>query len=50
MGNRSEVLSLPYPQVQNYLDFGGSVNGNSTHPPEVVEYFELPIWADGDGQ
>lgn len=48
MGNRTEVLSLiDRPGVEGYLDFGGSVVGNETHPPEVVEYFPLSDWEDG---
>ncbi|OBT83528.1 L-ascorbate oxidase [Pseudogymnoascus sp. 03VT05] len=48
MGNQTEVLSLiDRPGVEGYLDFGGSVVGNETHPPEVVEYFPLSDWEDG---
>lgn len=48
MGNQTEVLSLiDTPDVDGYLTFGGSVNGNEAHPPEVVEYFPLSDWEDG---
>ncbi|KFY73696.1 hypothetical protein V499_06224 [Pseudogymnoascus sp. VKM F-103] len=48
MGNQTEVLSLiDRPGVEGYLTFGGSVVGNETHPPEVVEYFPLSDWEDG---
>ncbi|KFY69356.1 hypothetical protein V496_00291 [Pseudogymnoascus sp. VKM F-4515 (FW-2607)] len=48
MGNQTEVLSLiDTPDVEGYLTFGGSVVGNETHPPEVVEYFPLSDWEDG---
>ncbi|KAE9370969.1 multicopper oxidase [Stipitochalara longipes BDJ] len=43
MGNSSEVLGqVPRPDVEGYLTYGGSVNGNATHDPEVVEYY--PNW------
>ena len=38
MGNETELLKVPYPDVSGYLDFGGSVYGNSTYDPAVVHY------------
>ena len=47
MGNSSEVLGkVPYPQVAGYLDYGGSVYGNATNPPEVVDYFPYSTWSE----
>lgn len=41
MGNQEQVLGrLGYPDVQGYLDYGGSVVGNTTNWPAVVEFFE----------
>lgn len=48
MGNQSEVLGLiDRPGVEGYLTYGGSVVGNETHPPEVVEFFSFSDWKDG---
>ncbi|KAH8654950.1 Cupredoxin [Tricladium varicosporioides] len=45
MGNSTEVLGrVPAPQVEGYLTYGGSVMGNDSHWPEVVEYFNE--WTD----
>lgn len=45
MGNQSEVLGLiDRPGVEGYLAYGGSVVGNETHPPDVIEFFELSDW------
>lgn len=49
MGNSSEVLGLvPEPEVEGYLTYGGSVVGNETYSPEVVEFFPLSDWEDGE--
>jgi len=49
MGNSTEVLGkVPYPEVTGYLDYGGSVMGNETHPPEVVEYFNYDVWSEAE--
>ena len=47
MGNSSDVLSLvPKPQLDGYLDYGGSAYGNGTHSPSgVVEFFNATEWA-----
>lgn len=53
MGNQSEVLGLiARPGVEGYLTYGGSVVGNETHPPDVIEFFSLDDWEDGslDGE
>ncbi len=43
-GNSSEVLDrVPRPEVEGYLTYGGSVNGNESHYPEVVHFDDL--WA-----
>ena len=48
MGNQTEVLSLiDRPGVEGYITYGGSVVGNETHPPEVVQYYDLDDWEDG---
>lgn len=45
MGNQSEVLGLlGVPGVEGYLTYGGSVVGNETNHPEVIEFFSLPEW------
>lgn len=49
MGNASQVLGLiDRPGVEGYLEFGGSVVGNETTSPQVVEYFALDDWQDGE--
>lgn len=48
MGNQTEVLQLiDRPGVEGYLTYGGSVVGNETHSPDVVEFFTLDDWEDG---
>ena len=37
MGNQSELLKVPYPDVTGYLDYGGSVYGNDSYSPRVVQ-------------
>lgn len=50
MGNATEVLSLiDRPGVEGYLAYGGSVVGNETHPPDVIDFFSLPDWEGGGG-
>ena len=41
-GNASDILTLPRPVVQGYLDFGGSAVGNATHPPSGVQWYDAP--------
>lgn len=50
MGDREEVLGkVGWPDVQGYLDFGGSVMGNETWWPNVNEYFkDVDVEGDGD--
>lgn len=44
MGNETEVLGqVPLPEVEGYLTYGGSVNGNESHWPEVVHFND--VWA-----
>jgi L-ascorbate oxidase len=47
MGNSTEVLGrVPQPQVEGYLTYGGSVVGNKTYDPVVVDYFPLSVWSE----
>jgi hypothetical protein len=46
MGNETEVLKLPRPEVEWYLTYGGNVYGNESHWPSVVHYQDAP-GADG---
>lgn len=49
MGNQSQVLGLiDRPGVEGYLTYGGSVVGNTTNPPDVIEFFSLDEWEGGD--
>lgn len=44
MGDREEVLGkVGWPDVQGYLEFGGSVMGNETWWPRVDEFFEAGV-------
>lgn len=48
MGTPSEVLGrIDRPGVEGYLAYGGSVMGNETNNPEVVEFFPYSDWQDG---
>lgn len=39
MGDADEVLSrVSQPEVQGYLTYGGSVYGNESHWPTVVQF------------
>ncbi|KAL7938249.1 multicopper oxidase [Trichoderma chlorosporum] len=40
LGDAGDILSLRRPEVTGYLEFGGSVNGNATHHPKAMHYFE----------
>lgn len=45
-GNYTDVTSkVGQPDYNGYLDFGGSVVGNETHWPEVVESDTYDEWA-----
>jgi hypothetical protein len=46
MGNRTEVLALPPTMVAGYLKQGGSVVGTNYSDPQVVNFFDYPVWAD----
>lgn len=41
-GNSSDLMRVPAPMVQGYLNYGGSVYGNETHHPDVVHFHEGP--------
>lgn len=41
MGNETEVLKLPRPEVEGYLTFGGDVYGNESHWASVVHYQDV---------
>ncbi|KAK4497632.1 hypothetical protein PRZ48_010285 [Zasmidium cellare] len=43
MGDFAQVANVPPTDIQDYLVYGGDVNGNDTHPPRVVHY-----WGDDD--
>ncbi|KAL7916205.1 multicopper oxidase [Trichoderma velutinum] len=45
-GDAGDILNLEPPDVAGYLKYGGNVNGNATHHPVVVHYFETD---DEDG-
>jgi hypothetical protein len=48
MGNQTEILGrIDRPGVEGYLTYGGSVMGNETNFPEVVDFFPLSDWEDG---
>ncbi|KUJ16576.1 putative laccase [Mollisia scopiformis] len=38
MGKDSEIIKVPMEHIQGYLEYSGSVNGNSTHDPHVVHF------------
>lgn len=40
MGDYSQITGIPATDVKDYLVFGGDVNGNETHAPRVVHYFD----------
>lgn len=45
MGNPAQVLGLiDRPGVEGYLTYGGSVVGNTTNPPDVIDFFSLDEW------
>lgn len=39
-GDSDDLMRAKYPDVEGYLTYGGSVNGNATHFAEVVHFFE----------
>lgn len=39
-GDASDVLKANYPDVSGYLVYGGSVNGNATHPATAVHFYD----------
>ena len=40
MGDTQDIMKIPSPMVENYLTYGGSVMGNSSHDPVGVTYFD----------
>ena len=38
MGNETEILTVPLPDVTGYLTYGGSVYGNDTWAPSAVHF------------
>jgi len=38
MGNQTELLTIPAPDVEGYLTYGGSVYGNESQYPEMVHF------------
>ncbi|KAJ4304489.1 hypothetical protein N0V90_000015 [Kalmusia sp. IMI 367209] len=39
-GDANDVLKVPKPEVEGFLNFGGNVYGNKTHAPEVIHFKE----------
>ncbi|EHK22485.1 uncharacterized protein TRIVIDRAFT_29729 [Trichoderma virens Gv29-8] len=39
IGDTEDILNIGQPDVMGYLEYGGNVNGNTTHPAKVVHYF-----------
>ncbi|KAM0524767.1 hypothetical protein ACHAPE_000868 [Trichoderma viride] len=46
-GDAQDIMKAKYPDVSGYLEYEGSVNGNATHAPEVVHFFE---WEDDEAK
>lgn len=44
MGNESEVMTLPQPEVEGYLTYGGSVLGDENTYPSVVKFQSKDQW------
>lgn len=42
-GDTEEIKSIPYPDINAFLTYGGEANGNATHDPVVYPHF-------GDGR
>ncbi|KAK5998734.1 Laccase-like multicopper oxidase 1 [Cladobotryum mycophilum] len=40
-GDRDDIMKVGAPAVSGYLEYGGNVNGNATHAPEVLHFSEL---------
>lgn len=40
MGEYGQITGIPATDVGDYLVFGGDVNGNETHAPRVVHFFD----------
>jgi hypothetical protein len=40
-GNADDILKVGRPDVAGYLEYGGNVNGNVTHPAQVLHFSEL---------
>ncbi|TVY83023.1 Multicopper oxidase [Lachnellula suecica] len=40
-GDAKDILTVPRPDVEGYLTYGGNVNGNSSHAPQVLHFSEL---------
>ena len=38
MGNETEIMTVPAKDVEGYLVYGGSVNGNETYDPSPVHF------------
>ena len=38
MGNESEIMTVPADDIQGYLVYGGSVNGNESFDPSPVHF------------
>lgn len=40
-GDAEDILTVPKPQVEGYLNYGGDVYGNGSHSPQVLHFNEL---------
>jgi hypothetical protein len=40
-GDGNDILRVGLPEVTGYLDYGGNVNGNATHPATVLHFHDL---------
>jgi len=39
VGDAKDMTTIPFEESQSYLTYGGSVMGNTTHDPQMYEYF-----------
>lgn len=46
-GNGTDIMGkVPYPQVEGYLEYGGSAFGNQTNDPVMVAFQEAETWIE----
>ncbi|KAK4449629.1 putative L-ascorbate oxidase [Podospora aff. communis PSN243] len=39
VGDAEDIMAIPFEASQSYMTYGGSVMGNTTHAPQMYEYF-----------